>query len=125
MSLGHSESLEPMVLYRPLYNHTGMWVRPFSMFLEPVEFNGRLQPRFSLVAGSVTASEEELSSTVSRMETELSSSAALPTQELMQSYRQASVRFEQDFAASERDILLAKASALMLVQAAANGNAAP
>lgn len=24
----HSESLEPMVLYRPLYNRSGCWVRP-------------------------------------------------------------------------------------------------
>ena len=48
----HSESLEAMVLYRPLYNATGMWVRPFGMFLEPVEHDGRVQPRFSLVAVS-------------------------------------------------------------------------
>ncbi|MFM7568322.1 MAG: DUF1653 domain-containing protein [Betaproteobacteria bacterium] len=46
----HSESLEPMVLYRPLYNSSGCWVRPFSMFLEPVEHEGRRQPRFSLIA---------------------------------------------------------------------------
>jgi len=46
----HSESLEPMVLYRPLYNSSGDWVRPFSMFLELVEHEGRRQPRFSLIA---------------------------------------------------------------------------
>jgi hypothetical protein len=33
----HSESLEPIVLDRPLYNASGSWVRPFNMFLEPVE----------------------------------------------------------------------------------------
>ena len=24
----HSETLEPLVLYRPLYNDSGLWVRP-------------------------------------------------------------------------------------------------
>lgn len=43
----HSESLEAMVLYRPLYNDSGYWVRPFRMFLETVEQEGRRQPRFS------------------------------------------------------------------------------
>lgn len=45
----HSESLEPMVLYRPLYNDSGDWVRPFGMFLETVEVDGRRVPRFALV----------------------------------------------------------------------------
>ena len=36
-------------LYRPLYNQTGFWVRPFAMFLEPIAFNGMVQPRFSKV----------------------------------------------------------------------------
>ncbi len=45
----HSETLEPLVLYRPLYNQTGFWVRPFAMFLEPIAFNGMVQPRFSKV----------------------------------------------------------------------------
>ncbi|AMO23056.1 DUF1653 domain-containing protein [Ramlibacter solisilvae] len=45
----HSESLEPLVLYRPLYNASGLWVRPFAMFLERVQVNGREQPRFMLV----------------------------------------------------------------------------
>lgn len=51
----HSESLEPLVLYRPLHGNSGMWVRPFSMFLEPVEHDGRVQPRFVLVAGEAPA----------------------------------------------------------------------
>ena len=45
----HSETLEPLVLYRPLYNATGMWVRPFDMFLETIEHEGQSQPRFSPV----------------------------------------------------------------------------
>jgi hypothetical protein len=45
----HSEDLEDMVVYRPLYNDTGLWVRPVSMFLEKVEREGRLVPRFALI----------------------------------------------------------------------------
>lgn len=43
----HSEGLEDMVVYRPLYNDKGLWVRPLSMFLETVEHEGRIQPRFA------------------------------------------------------------------------------
>ncbi len=46
----HSETLEPLVLYRPLYADSGMWVRPFAMFVETVEHDGRIAPRFALVA---------------------------------------------------------------------------
>ncbi|QHI97075.1 DUF1653 domain-containing protein [Xylophilus rhododendri] len=42
----HSETLEAFVIYRPLYNATGMWTRPLAMFLEQVEANGEWQPRF-------------------------------------------------------------------------------
>ncbi|HEX2585231.1 MAG TPA: DUF1653 domain-containing protein [Steroidobacteraceae bacterium] len=45
----HSETLESMVLYRPLYNNTGLWVRPFSMFVEEIEVNGKKQRRFEKV----------------------------------------------------------------------------
>nr|WP_321465303.1 DUF1653 domain-containing protein [uncultured Desulfobulbus sp.] len=47
----HSETLEPLVLYRPLYNATGLWVRPFAMFTEKIEINGRRQRRFAMVDG--------------------------------------------------------------------------
>ena len=43
----HSETLEVLVLYRPLYDDSGLWVRPFAMFFEDVEVNGRRQPRFA------------------------------------------------------------------------------
>ena len=43
----HSESLEPMTLYKALYGEQGMWVRPAAMFNETVEVNGVLQPRFA------------------------------------------------------------------------------
>ena len=45
----HSETLEPMVLYRPLYNDTGLWVRPFDMFVGTVEVHGVTQARFGFV----------------------------------------------------------------------------
>lgn len=42
----HSESLEPLVVYRPLHNDTGWWMRPQAMFFGEVEVDGALQPRF-------------------------------------------------------------------------------
>lgn len=45
----HSESLAPMVLYQPLYNNAGLWVRPYAMFLEQVEVDGVTVPRFAFV----------------------------------------------------------------------------
>lgn len=45
----HSETLEPVVVYRPLYNDSGPWVRPHAMFFEEIEVEGRRQPRFALV----------------------------------------------------------------------------
>ena len=42
----HSETLEPMTLYRALYGERGLWVRPAAMFLERVEIDGVLRPRF-------------------------------------------------------------------------------
>lgn len=43
----HSETEEPMVVYRPLYGEGGLWVRPEAMFLETVEVDGKRVPRFS------------------------------------------------------------------------------
>lgn len=45
----HSETLEPLVVYRPLYNDTGLWVRPYVMFFEQIEHEGLRQPRFAFV----------------------------------------------------------------------------
>ncbi|SCK25874.1 DUF1653 domain-containing protein [Vogesella sp. LIG4] len=42
----HSETDELLVVYRPLYGEMGLWVRPLAMFVEQVEVNGSLQPRF-------------------------------------------------------------------------------
>ena len=46
----HSETLEPMTLYRALYGERGLWVRPAAMFLETVEVAGLRMPRFSRLA---------------------------------------------------------------------------
>jgi hypothetical protein len=48
----HSETLEPMTLYRALYGEHGLWVRPAAMFLEEIECQGVRQPRFAKVAES-------------------------------------------------------------------------
>ena len=42
----HSETLEPMVVYRALYGEGGLWVRPASMWAEIVEKPGYTGPRF-------------------------------------------------------------------------------
>lgn len=45
----HSETLEPLTLYRALYGETGLWVRPAAMFNEEVVIDGVRQPRFAKV----------------------------------------------------------------------------
>ena len=42
----HSETDEEMVVYRQEYGDHGLWVRPKAMFVEMVEVNGQLVPRF-------------------------------------------------------------------------------
>lgn len=46
----HSETLEELVVYRPLYGERGLWVRPRAMFLEKVEVDGRVVPRFEKIS---------------------------------------------------------------------------
>ena len=45
----HSETCEPMTLYRALYGENGLWVRPAAMFLETVVIDGVTQPRFTRI----------------------------------------------------------------------------
>jgi hypothetical protein len=50
----HSESLEELVLYKPLYESNNefngkLWVRPVAMFMEKVEIDGKVMPRFKQV----------------------------------------------------------------------------
>lgn len=46
----HSETHEPQVVYRPLYNQTGWWLRPHAMFFETVTVDGATHPRFERIA---------------------------------------------------------------------------
>ena len=43
----HSETLEPMVVYRALYGEGAVWVRPAAMWSETVERDGKTFPRFT------------------------------------------------------------------------------
>ena len=43
----HSETLEPMVVYRPLYGEGKLWVRPAAMWNETVERDGLRCRRFT------------------------------------------------------------------------------
>jgi len=46
----HSETCEPMVLYRALYGERGLWVRPHAMPFESVDVGGIKQPRFAAMS---------------------------------------------------------------------------
>ena len=45
----HSETLEPLVVYRALYGEGGWWVRPAEMWNEEITREGRTAKRFSPV----------------------------------------------------------------------------
>jgi hypothetical protein len=47
----HSETLEPMVVYRALYGEGGLWVRPAAMWTEIVHKENYHGPRFQYVDG--------------------------------------------------------------------------
>jgi hypothetical protein len=49
----HSETLEPMVVYRALYGKKELWVRPASMWNETVEKAEYCGPRFLYVGEHV------------------------------------------------------------------------
>lgn len=42
----HSETMEPMVVYRALYGDGGLWVRPAAMWSETIQRDGYCGPRF-------------------------------------------------------------------------------
>lgn len=45
----HSETMEPMVVYRALYGEQGLWVRPAAMWNETVVKENYTGPRFCFV----------------------------------------------------------------------------
>lgn len=48
----HSETHEPLVVYRPLYKDSGWWVRPHAMFFEDIEVDGVRRPRFERIGAA-------------------------------------------------------------------------
>ena len=45
----HSETLDPLVVYRALYGDGLFWIRPVRMWLETVERDGKRFPRFTYI----------------------------------------------------------------------------
>lgn len=56
----HSETLEELVVYKhpdPKTGEVELWVRPKEMFLEDVEVNGAIIPRFKYLEPELTKME--------------------------------------------------------------------
>jgi len=49
MTAQHSETEEWMVVYKALYGDKGLWVRPYKMFIEQIEIEGKRIERFKKV----------------------------------------------------------------------------
>lgn len=45
----HSETEEPLVIYRALYGEGALWARPVSMWNDVVEYGGERVPRFTFL----------------------------------------------------------------------------
>ena len=45
----HSETLEPMVVYKALYGDGELWVRPLSMWNEEITRDGKTFKRFQYI----------------------------------------------------------------------------
>lgn len=48
----HSETLAPLVLYRPMQGDGTLWVRPFEMFVESIEIQSVRHARFAHIDAS-------------------------------------------------------------------------
>ena len=59
----HSETLEPMVVYRALYGDGGVWVRPLSMWNETVGRDGVQQKRFIYIGETLSDSTKNADAT--------------------------------------------------------------
>lgn len=46
----HSETEEELVVYRQDYGDKSLWVRPLGMFLETVQIDGQVIPRFKFIS---------------------------------------------------------------------------
>jgi len=54
----HTETLEPLVVYRGLYDHprlgpNPLWVRPYAMFVDKITYNGEVRSRFEYLGKSL------------------------------------------------------------------------
>jgi hypothetical protein len=49
----HSETEEPLVIYRTLYGEHDLWVRPLNMFCETVDVDGKSLPRFKFIGATL------------------------------------------------------------------------
>lgn len=45
----HSETLEPMVVYKALYGDGDIWVRPYEMWNETITRDGKSFQRFTFI----------------------------------------------------------------------------
>ena len=54
----HSETYEPMVIYRALYGTHNLWVRPASMWNEMVTRDGATPRRFTYIGESLEEHNE-------------------------------------------------------------------
>ncbi len=45
----HSETLEPMVVYKALYGNGDIWVRPYEMWNETITRDGKSFQRFTFI----------------------------------------------------------------------------
>jgi len=50
----HSETEETLVVYRTLYGDFDLWVRPYTMFIEEVEYQGKRVQRFRFVSSNAS-----------------------------------------------------------------------
>ena len=69
----HSETLEDMVVYKALYGEGGAWVRPLSMWDNPIEVEGKTVKRFEYIGenhsqSALSEAHRALSSTLSKCE---------------------------------------------------------
>ena len=65
----HSETLEALVVYRPLYNDSGLWVRPYAVFIETVVIDGQSRPRFARIEESTESTRPAVAHSVRRYST--------------------------------------------------------
>ena len=69
----NSETLEDMVIYKALYGERGTWVRPLSMWDNPIESDGKTVKRFEYVEGNEeTNNQNDLREALRAIESTLS-----------------------------------------------------